>query len=78
MTGWADVVINSTLQALSWPDGPFNFHWDWDSLSEADRLGRAAWFTGWFVILLNIALLVLPTPAEGQVAEDVDAAGNAG
>lgn len=77
LTGWLDVAVSALMQVLSWPDGPFNFHWDWDSLTMAQRLTRGAWIAAWFPILVNLALLVLPTPVQGKIAEDIDPMGKA-
>jgi hypothetical protein len=75
VTGWLDVVINCVMQVLYWPNKPFDFDWGWGSLTEAQRLMRSAWIATWFPILVNLALLVLPTPADGKVAEDIDPLG---
>jgi hypothetical protein len=76
--GWGDLLIAATQQVLSWPGGwPFSFNWDWGSMSKSDKLGRATWLIGWAVILLNLALLVLPEPADGEIAEMLDPMGKA-
>jgi hypothetical protein len=77
VTGWLDVVINSVMQVLYWPPKPFDFDWHWEGFTEAEKLMRSAWIAGWFPILVNLALLVLPTPAEGEIAEDLDPMGKA-
>jgi hypothetical protein len=79
VTGWLDLVINTVMQVLYWPSdkGPFDFHWDWAGFTEAERLARGTWIAAWFPILVNLALLVLPTPAEGELAEVVDPMGKA-
>jgi len=76
--GWGDLLIAATQQVLSWPGGwPFSFNWDWGSMSKSDKLGRATWLIGWAVILINLALLVLPEPADGEIAEMLDPMGKA-
>jgi hypothetical protein len=77
VAGWLDVVINSVMQVLYWPPKPFDFDWDWGSLTQAEKLMRSAWVAAWFPILVNLALLVLPTPAQGEIAEDLDPMGKA-
>jgi hypothetical protein len=77
VTGWLDLVISAVMQVLYWPSdkGPFDFDWDWASFTEAEKLTRATWIAGWFPVLVNLALLVLPTPAEGEFAECIDPMG---
>lgn len=79
VTGWLDVLINAVLQVLYWPSdkGPFDFDWDWDSFTEAEKLMRITWIMAWFPLLVNLALLVLPTPVQGKIAEDIDPIGKA-
>jgi len=75
--GWADLIITAIQQVLAWPDQPFSFNWDWGNMSKSDKLGRATWLIGWAVILINLALLVLPEPADGEIAEMLDPMGKA-
>jgi hypothetical protein len=77
VTGWLDLVANCVMQVLYWPPKPFDFSWDWGSLTEAQRLMRGAWIGGWSSVLVNLILLVQPTPADGQIAEDIDPMGKA-
>lgn len=74
-SGWFDVVVNWVILVLDWPDQPFDFSWDWPALSEAQRLSRSAWIVYFAPLLLNQAMLVLPEPEEGQVAQDDEPAG---
>ena len=74
-SGWFNVVVNWVILVLDWPDQPFDFSWDWQALSEAQRLSRSAWIVYFAPLLLNQAMLVLPEPEEGQVAQDDEPAG---
>ena len=73
-SGWADLVTNSVMQVVSWPDGWFQVS-DWSSLTEGEKLMRANWVLGWVPLLVNGVLLIAPTPTEGKIAEGIDGGG---
>jgi hypothetical protein len=76
VSGWADLVINSVMQVLTWPgDTIFNFDWDWSGMHEGEKLQRVTWILSWAPLLLNAGLLVIPSPASGRIAEGIDIAG---
>jgi hypothetical protein len=74
--GWLDIVITGLMQVLTWPEHElFNFDWDWKKLTPAQILMRSTWIGGWVPLLVNGALLAIPFPSTGRVAEGVDGAG---
>jgi hypothetical protein len=72
VTGWLDLVAALVMQVLYWPNKPFDFSWNWSSLTQAQQLMRGAWIAGWAAPLVNLVLLVQPNPAQGQIAEDTE------
>lgn len=75
--GWLNLVVDGVMQVLSWPGKLFDFDWDWKGFTEAEKLMRYAWIGGWAPLLVNFVLLVLPTPADGEIAEALDPLGKA-
>lgn len=72
---WFDMVVSIVMQVLSWPTWPPSFNWDWPKLTEGQQLTRAAWLAGWWQILVDLALLVRPSPQQGALAENDEPAG---